>query len=487
MYSSFPYGAGALAPVCFATTLLMLTAAGIAQAAPSTTLEQTRPTTPPNSLENSRPLPPGPPRWAEDYRFLDDASKRTDVFDPFRYQRLSESAWVQFGAEMRYRADTFNNPVFGLRGVNKDSYIQQRLQVHGDLHLFDDRVRAFVQLENTQMWNKALYGPYDESRTELHQAFIDVNSEMLGGKLMTRVGRQELAYGNQAFVTYRDARNIRLNFDGVRLSYSGASGYKLDAFALRPVTTSEDSFDDGSNNNVKFYGLYGTLPKTSALMLDVYGFDLETDERTLAGLSGSEKRYTGGVRLFGKQAGWDWTWDFAYQGGHLEDASIQAWGISSETGYTFSHPWKPRLAVRFDAASGDDRFGDDKVGTFDPLFPKNGFYGDSGLTTLSNIYLIGPLVTFAPRSYLQLESGVFAVWRESTNDGVYMPGMSFVPGTPNSSSSKTGNLFRNNLRWMPTSNLTVDLEYSYFQAGKAIRQADGSDTHFGMVSTTFRF
>ena len=36
-------------------------------------------------------------------------------------------------------------------------------------------------------------------------------------------------------------------------------------------------------------------------------------------------------------------------------------------------------------------------------------------------------------------------------------------------------------------NLTVDLEYSYFQAGKAVRQADGSDTHFGMVSTTFRF
>ncbi|WP_407362396.1 alginate export family protein [Pseudomonas luteola] len=485
MSLSLSWRAGALAPSCLAVALSGVSLA--AQAAPSVVLEQSRPAPLDNALEKARPLPPGPPRWAEDYRFLDDASKRSDFFDPLRYQRLSDSAWVQFGAEARYRADTINNPVFGLRGVNKDSYIQQRLQVHGDLHLLDDQVRAFVQLENTRAWNKALYGPYDQSRTELHQAFIDINTNTLGGRLMTRVGRQELGYGNQAFVTYRDARNIRLNFDGVRLSYSRPGGYKLDAFGLRPVETGEDSFDDGSNNNVKFYGLYGTLPLTAILKMDVYGFGLETNERTLDGLTGSEKRYTGGVRLFGKQAGWDWSWDLAYQGGHLEGARIRAWGISSETGYTFRQPWKPRLAVRFDAASGDDRFGDDKIGTFDPLFPKNGFYGDSGLTTLSNMYLIGPLLTFAPREYLQLEAGAFAVWRESTRDGVYLPGMSYVPGTPNSSSPKTGNLFRNNLRWLPTANLTVDLEYSYFQAGKAVRQADGSDTHFGMVSTTFRF
>jgi hypothetical protein len=477
--------AGVLSPSCLAVVLSFFS--GLTQAAPSVVLEQSRPAPLDSSLIKARPLPPGPPRWSEDYRFLDDPAKRTDAFDLIRYHRLSDSAWVQFGGEARYRADTISNPVFGLRGVNKDSFIQQRLQLHGDVHLLDDQVRAFVQLENTRAWNKALYGPYDQSRTELHQAFIDINATALGGQLMTRVGRQELGYGNQALITYREARNIRLNFDGVRVSYSRPGGYKLDAFALRPVETGEDSFDDGSNNNVKFYGLYGTLPVAPPLSMDVYGFGLETKTRTLAGLTGSEKRYTGGMRLFGKQAGWDWTWDMAYQGGHLEDADIHAWGLSSETGYTFKQPWKPRLAIRFDAASGDDRFGDKTVGTFDPLFPKNGFYGDSGLTTLSNMYLIGPLLTFAPRQYLLVESGAFAVWRESTSDGVYLPGMTFVPGTPNSSSPKTGNLFRNNLRWMPTANLTVDLEYSYFQAGKAIRQANGSDTHFGMLSTSLRF
>ena len=202
---SLPACARARSCLAFTTLAALLASQGLV-AAPSTTLESARPK-PLNNLETARPLPPGPPRWAEDYRFLDDPQKRTDPFDGLRYQRLSDSAWLQTGGEARYRFDTIRNPVFGRRGVDTDHYIQQRLQLHADLHLFDDALRAFVQLENTRAWNKALYGPYDQSRTELHQAFIDLNTPLAGGKLMTRIGRQELGYGNQAFVTYRDIRD----------------------------------------------------------------------------------------------------------------------------------------------------------------------------------------------------------------------------------------------------------------------------------------
>lgn len=470
--------------LAFASLAALLFSQGIA-AAPSLNLEQ--PPKPLNRLEVERPLPPGPPRWIEDYRFLDDPAKRTDPFDGLRYQRLSDSAWLQTGGEARYRVDTFRDPVFGRRGVNTDHYIQQRLQLHADLHLFDDSVRTFIQLENTRTWNKAIYGPFDQSRTELHQAFIDLNTPLAGGKLMTRIGRQELGYGEQVLVTYRDGPNIRINFDGLRLSWNQPGGYRLDAFALRPVVTGEDSFDDGSDNAVKFYGLYGTLPLAGSLQLDVYGFGQEKDQRSLDGLSGAEQRYTGGVRLFGKADGWDWSWDLMGQGGHLDGAQIRAWAVSSETGYRLAGAWKPRLAMRLDAASGDDRPGDDRAGTFDPLYPKNGVYGNSGLTTLANLYLVGPLLTLAPQPTLQLESGLFAVWRQNTNDGVYLPGMVTVPGSAASSARKTGNLWRNNLRWRPLPYLTLDLEYSYFQAGAAIRQADGDSTSYLSAATTFRF
>lgn len=171
-----------------------------------------------NPLEESRPLRPGSPRFVEDYRFLDDPDRASDPFDGLRYHRLSDSAWLQLGAEARYRADVLDKPFFGLRGIKDDSYLLQRLQVHADLHLFDDAARAFVQVENTRAFGKDLYSPSDESRNEVRQAFVDFNYNFDGGRYTTRVGRQEMGFGAQTFVTYRDAPNIRQTFDGVRAS-----------------------------------------------------------------------------------------------------------------------------------------------------------------------------------------------------------------------------------------------------------------------------
>lgn len=436
-------------------------------------------------LEDSRPSRPGAPRWTEDYRFLDDPAKATDPFDSLRYHRLSETAWLQLGAEARYRADALNQPFFGLRGIKDDFYVMQRLQAHADLHLFDDAVRTFVQVENTRAFGKDLYSPSDESRNEVRQAFVDLNYDFAGGRYTTRVGRQEMGFGNQVFVTYRDTPNIRQSFDGLRASLNFKDGRKLDAFAVRPIETGEDSWDDGSNNKVKFYGLYGTLPLTQAWNVDLFGFALETDDRTLAGETGDEKRYTYGTRLFGRYQGFDWSWDVAGQTGHLGDASIRAWAVSSDTGYTFEGGWAPRLAMRLDLASGDSDMGDGKVGTFDPLYPRNGVYGEASLTTLSNVIVIGPSFGFSPWRQVRFEPGVFEVWKQNVNDGVYMPGMSMLAGTRDTG-RHVGTIYRANTRWLATANLTVDLDLKYYDIGSAIRDAGGEDSSFVALRATFR-
>lgn len=437
-------------------------------------------------LEKNRPLPPGPPRWNEDYRFLDDPVKRTDFWDPIRYHRFSDSAWIQTGAEVRYRADHIQNPFYGMRGVDKDNFIQQRLQFHSDLHLLDDQLRVFVQLENTRSWNKAIYAATDESKNEVRQAFFDINSSLLDGRLVTRVGRQEMGLGSFVFTNYRDSRNIRLGFDGVRFSYTRGS-MKLDAFGLRPIVAGDGSFDDGSNNNVKFYGLYGSSPVYGALNVDAYLFGLETKERSLAGLRGREDRYTTGLRVFGEWSGWDWSWDFAYQTGTLAGADIGAWAVSSESGYTIDNEFKSRLAFRIDAASGDGNPGDNKVQVFDPLYPKNGVYGGSGVNTLSNMILIGPKYTFSPYRQLDVELEAFAAWRENKNDGVYLPGMTQLPGTQGSSASRIGTIYNSKIRWALSNNITAILEYGQVQAGSAIEQAGGNDMKYGSLTTVLRF
>lgn len=439
-------------------------------------------------LEQSRPTRPGPPRWIEDYRFLDDPGRRTDAFDGLRFNRLSDSAWLQVGGDLRYRYDVNERPFFGLRGLRDDSYLQQRAMLHADLHLFDDALRTFVQLANTRSWGKDLTAPTDQSRTDVQQAFVDGNLDTDRGRLTLRAGRQELYFGNMALVTVRDIPNIRRSFDGFKLAWSGRDGRRLDLFAARPVTLdAEGSFNDGTDNNQRFFGAYGTLPITPALNVDLYALGLQTEQRSLAGLAGQEDRYSVGTRLFGASGGFDWTWDLVGQFGDLDGQDIRAWGVSSDSGYRFADAWDTRLGMRIDAASGDRDPGDGKLQTFDPLYPNNGWYGEIGLTTLSNIILAGPTLSLAPTPSLRLEPGVFAVWRESTDDAIYTPGMVPVPGSQNVDERYTGTIYRLNLRWKVTTNITLDGDYNYYDVGSAIREVGGTDAQFLSVRTTFRF
>lgn len=441
----------------------------------------------PPSLEQERPSPPGPARWLEDYRFLDDPAKRSDPFDALRYHRLSENAWLQLGGEARYRMEELHQPVFGLRGVHDDSSLMQRLHAHADLHLLDDRLRAFLEMENTRAWGRDLYSPAEDSRNEIHQAFVDINAKLGSVPLQTRLGRQEMALGSQAWVTWRDFPNVRMSYDGLRLSLGAVGQARLDAFAFRPVRLDPQSFDNGSDNDRKFYGLYATLPQRAELNLDLYAFGLETKGRSLNGQRGDEKRYTLGNRLYGQVGQLDYSWDFAWQTGHLGNASIRAWAVSSDSGYTFKVPWQPRLGMRIDAASGDRHAGDGRVETFDPLYPKAGVYGESGLVTLANAIIVGPTFAFSPLPRLRIDSGLFKIVRQSDEDAVYIANMGVAVKGGQSSSNDTGSVFRSNLKWRLTDNLTADLDYQYYAVGSAIRDAGGVDSQFTSLRATFKF
>lgn len=440
-----------------------------------------------NPLEQSRPLRPGAPRWLEDYRFLDDPAKRTDWFDDYRYHRLSDSAWLQLGGEFRYRADTMRQPLFGLTPVHKDNYLQQRIQAHADLNLLDGGLRGFVQLENTRSWGKELQTPRDQSRNDIHQAFIESNLGLSDKRLRVRAGRQEMAYGVHALVTYAETPNIRQTFDGLRVTLSGTGGRTLDAFAVRPVRHEDGNFDDKSDNNTRFYGLYGSLPLAEGTGIDLYSMGLERKQLRLYGVTGQDTRYTFGTRLFGQRAGYDWSWDLMHQRGHFAGQSIRAWSIWSESGYTFTHEWKPRLAMRVDLSSGDDDPTDGRAETFDPHFPRGGVYGETGLTNPANLLVFGPMLAFSPRHDLRIEPAIFKHWRQSTDDAIYLPGMRTVPGSAGADGREIGTNYRLNARWTPTANLTLDLDYQYFRAGSAVRDLDGVSTQLLALRSSFRF
>ncbi|WP_158700877.1 alginate export family protein [Phytohalomonas tamaricis] len=442
-------------------------------------------------MEAARPLRPGPPRYLENYSFLVDPAKRTDPFDPLRYIAIGDSSWLSIGGGIRYRYEDLNHPGFGLSGLNSDSYWQQRLLLQFDLHLFDDALRTYLQMSNTDSWSKEVYSPHDQSDTEIHQAFVDVRLPALqGDSLSARLGRQEMAFGDLGLIDVRATPNVRLAFDGGRISWRGASSIKVDGFAVHPVgNVRPGSFNDSSTDSGDFYGLYATIPLTKAVDEDLYAFGYERDDQSLNNVTGDEKRYTIGTRFFGKQGAADYSWNMMYQFGDLADQDINAWGLLSTTGYTFtSQPGKPRLGVVIDAASGDHSQNDNTSNTFDPLFSANGkFFGNAGLTTLSNLIAMGPQLTFSPVSNVVVSPTILAMWRESEDDAAYMPGMKAVAGTRDVSGKRLGTTYNLLARWSATANLTLDLEYQYYDVNDVIQKVGGEDTQYISLRTYFLF
>lgn len=440
-----------------------------------------------------KPRRPAYPHFLDKYPYLAESNRYGGFADPIRHIRLGDSSWMQLGGELRYRADNVNNPAFGLRGVDRDDYLQQRLQVNADLHLFDDAVRAFVQLENTESWGKEVFSPFDESSNELHQAFIDVKlPSAQDGKLIARLGRQEMTYGNQTMIATRAIPNVRQTFDGGLLQYSNAAGYKVDVFAVKPVATvREDSFNDSSTGAGKFFGIYTTLPISAAVKDDIYAYSNQRDRRPIAlnGFNGEEDRHTMGNRLHGNLADIDFTWDVMYQFGDLGDADIRAWATSATVGHTYRDlKWHPAVALHVNAASGDDDLHDNESNTFDPLFPANGkFFGEASLTTLANLVSVGPQFVIAPRSDFTVSTTLLGLWRETESDAVYLPGLNPLAGTRTADGKFMGTSVDVFARWAAAENVTVDLEYLYYDVGGAISDAGGNNAQFLSLRTSLMF
>ncbi|WP_419307618.1 alginate export family protein [Chromohalobacter israelensis] len=444
-----------------------------------------------NPLESMRPLPAGPARYLENYQFLKDPKKRNDKFDPIRYIPFGQKSWLQIGGEVRLKYNNDKNQNFGLNGVEEDAYYQTRYQIHLDAHLFDDALRTFFQLENTQSYDKEVLLPAGESDTEFHQAFVDFGlNKSINKRAYLRFGRQEMFYGSGALFTYRAVPNVRQTFDGFRLSYQKFRGYNVNAFAVRPVNNvQEGSFNDSSENSGELYGVYSTKFWKKSTKQDFFAIGYHRNDRRFNGFIADENRYTLGTRLFGKHSNFYYSVEGIYQFGSHGDQDIRAWAFQSETGYKFNNSyWRPDLALEINVASGDKKASDNETNTFDPLFPANGkFYGGGGLVTLSNLIAVGPKFSIHPSRSLEASATILNLWKESKNDGAYIAGVRMLPGTANTSQNELGTVYKLNTRWRATSNITLDLAYTYYDAGATIQEAGGEDSQIISIRPAFLF
>jgi hypothetical protein len=454
--------------------------------------------------ENGGPEPPPfrALRYEEDYSYLRDPARRMDPLDPLKRIQLGPSpeVWLSLGGEARWRYENLHNPDLGLGQPpppGHDDYLLQRLLLHGDLRL-GPNLRLFAQFGDFRVTRRrSAISATDDNPFDIVQGFADLALSpglTEGDRLTLRAGRQELSFGSQRLVSVREGPNVRRAFDTARAIWEGG-GYRLDAFASRPVELRRDrALDDRSNTEQAFWGAYGTGPVPGLgglLRADLYYLGLEREDVAFAQGTGTERRHSVGTRLFGAAGGWDWDLEAVYQFGSLRPVAgrISAWTVASDLGFTLGGlPWSPRLGLKADIASGDANPRDGTLGTFNPLFPKLPYFTDASFVIPANLMDLNPNLTLAPAEGVSLQLGWNPLWRHRRADAFYAPPvLEPVAGTAGRGGRTIGQQFYAVAEWQATRNLEIRAFYVRFLAGDVVTQAGGRDADFVGGSVAFKF
>lgn len=424
-----------------------------------------------------------PVRSDEDYGYLRDVADRTGL-DPLRYIPLGASAYLSLGGEARLRIDSIDAPRFGLDGEKADTFALARLLLSGDLHM-GSAVRVYGELGlHRDLGKRDAPAAIDRDGVDAQVLFVDV-APVNGWRV--RLGRQELQLNpTQRFIAVREAPNVRQSFDGARITHA-ARRLKLDAFYLQPVAISPGAFDDAHNRGQRFYGLYATTKLSRQRTLDVYALGLERDGVRFGTVIGAERRASLGARLAGTQGAVDYEVEGVLQGGRFAGQRIRAFAASAGGGYTLDRPWKPRLGLRLDLGSGDKDATDGRLQTFNPMFPKGGYFNETGLMSWGNLVALRSSLGATPRRDVSLEASYTVHRRWTSADAIYLQPLVPLAAAGVDGAKDAADIVQADGSWQASRNLKLQAQLVHASAGSAVRALGGRSVDLAVLYVQLRF
>lgn len=401
----------------------------------------------------------------------------------------SKNTYLSFGGDVRFQYFYAKNENWGDGPQDSDGYVLSRYLFHADFHA-GKFFRAFVQTQSSLADGRIDPSAVDQNPLDLHQAFADFNFINEGSKkLILRAGRQELSYGSQRLVAVREGPNNRQSFDGLKL-ITGKENVSADFFFTHYVIARDGIFDDTSNQDRQFWGSYFVFNKIPVIKnVDFYYLGYKRTRANFDDAKGKELRHSLGARIWGKSGSWRYDGEAVFQFGDVAEKKISAWTASINSGYRFnSIKFKPEIGFKTEIISGDRKQGDSKLQTFNPLFPRGGYFGLASVIGPSNLIDFHPSLSFEITNNIDWIIDYDMFWRYSSNDGIYAPNTALIyPGNA-STKKKIGNQLESEIVWEPTPFLYFRLEGTWFQAKEYIEASGvGKNIFFAGITTQLHF
>jgi len=424
-------------------------------------------------------------RWKEDYSFLRDR-EQPSLVERLKFIALNHTGttYLSLGGQVRERIEDYDPASFGLPAPLEFTSYATRLLAHADLHL-GGRFRTFVELGSYwEEGRKPASRPIDRGDLELQQGFVDIVAlDRPGSRLTARFGRQELPLGPGRLVSIRDGANVRLSFDAAKLTWVRSSRSAIEAAAGRPVEPGLGVFDSSASTREWFwYAAVMRGPKgTGGPGFEGFYVGRSVEDALYGRGIADESRHSLGGRFWGRASRWDYSLQASYQAGSFGAADIRAWGVASEVGHSFvSSPWRPRLALRADIASGDG--GDpDVLSSFNAPYPALNYFSEAAIFAPSNAFDVHPYVEARPTRKLGIGVGVDLISRLKGSDAIYRAGGGILvrPGTSGRFVTAATQV---DGTWQPLAQVTFRAAWAWARAGSVIRAAGGRSITFFLVS-----
>lgn len=391
-----------------------------------------------------------------------------------------------FSGQVRARVETTNVESYAASAKRRGydlTTLRTRLGLGVDA---GQGVKGFIQIQDSRNWGSEAAVTSNEKNLDLHQGYADV-LDLFAEPLDLRVGRQELQYGDGRLVSPLDWSNVGRAWDGARLRWRG-SNYTVDLFetVVKEVNVAK--------RNGNFWGLYATCKAVPKHEFDAYIFGRDQRDGTLVneqGSQGNRSDRTVGARFKGAPGGFDYTGEADWQFGRTAGQRVRAWAMAATGGYTFDLAYKPRLGAEYDFASGDSNPSDNKVSTFDPLYPfAHAYQGYQDIFAWKNGHDFKGSVSLDPKDDWRVQADFhhfrlhhsFDAWYDATGAPIIARSATGAPG------KDIGNELDLHVKGKFREVITLWFGWSRFFAGSYVKATTTrGDRDWGFFQAAFNF
>lgn len=397
-------------------------------------------------------------------------------------------AWLRVRGEFRERVEGVSN--LGFNQTRDDLYYLSRFRFNATVT--PSRALAFqLQLQDARVGQKSV-GPTATPFTatlDVRQAFADVG--VTGGRVAARLGRQELAYGDQRLLGHVNWLNAGRTFDAARVTLR-STPVQVDVFAASIVRILPDAFDRSGNGH-RLAGAYATtgavLPQGTVEPYLFYRRDVH--QMSEARTSGTLSQVTTGARLLGRlPAALDYNVEMALQRGSLGTDAVSAWAGHWQLRRSFTARWVPHVTGEYNFATGDRDANDGTRQTFDQLYPTpHDKLGLADQVSWKNIHHLRAGFDVSPWRATPVTVNYHTFWLAERTDALYTASGAALARVPAGARSRhVGHEIDVQMTRPLTPQVALAAGYAHLFAGAFLKEATPGQSYGGpFVMLTYVF